>query len=122
MESCRFDGRGFLRRCFLIYGFAAGLAIIAGTSLGPWRSAAHAETAAYRTTINYVVQFYPLAFTYLQSTISTKNHLAGPVRISPIYQVVVAINDYTLYANTILSLAKEPAILNIRRRQPTIPS
>ena len=114
MKSGRLKNRWLLRRGSLpLCSVAAAIMILAGTFAGPWRSTAKAESAAYRTTVAYVVQFYPLAFTYIQSTISSKNRLAGPVRISPLYQVVVAINDDTLYANTILNLAKEPAVLTI---------
>jgi hypothetical protein len=113
MQSKRLEGRGVLRRCLVTCGLAAAIAIVAGASAGPWRSTAKAESAAYRTTIDYVTQFYPLAFTYFQSAVSSKNRFIGPDRISNIYQAVVAINDDTLYASTILTLADEPVVLTL---------
>jgi hypothetical protein len=68
---------------------------------------------AYATTLAYVVQFYPLWFTYEQSKIAPTNRLAGPDQISPIYQIVVAINDDTLYASTFVDLREQPLILTL---------
>src|SRR5262249_33560804 len=67
----------------------------------------------FSTTSNYIWHFYPLWFTYNQSKFATHNHLVGPDRISPIYQVVVAINDDTLYASTFLDLASQPVVLTV---------
>ena len=71
------------------------------------------EDDAYQTTIAYVVQFYPLWFTYYQTLFSESNRLTGPDRISPIYHYVVAINDDTLYASSFLDVSVEPVILTI---------
>lgn len=68
---------------------------------------------AFSTTLDYVVEFYPLWFTYYQSLIGTHNRLVGPERITPVYQTVVAINDDTLYASSFLDLDGEPLILKI---------
>jgi hypothetical protein len=51
-----------------------------------------ADKGAFATTVDYVLQFYPLWFTYNQFRIADLNRLVGPDRISPIYHVVVAIN------------------------------
>ncbi len=67
----------------------------------------------FETTVAYVVQFYPLWFTYYQSRIVPINRLAGPDRISPIYHIVVAINDDTLYASSLVDLSEQPVILTI---------
>lgn len=109
---------GSLRRRFLTWAVGIGIAI-ASTLFGPWQSSAYAESRAFKTTQSYVIQFYPLWFTYFQSQASSTNHLIGPVRISDIYHAVVAINDDTLYASTVLSVAKEPAILTIPRTRNT---
>ena len=59
------------------------------------------QSDIFATTAKYVVNFYPLWFTYNQSQVGlARNRLIGPERISPIYQSVVAINDDTLYAST----------------------
>ena len=114
MKRDQLESRRLSRRCcLLLSSVAAAITILAGAFAGPGRSTAKAESDAYRTTVAYVVQFYPLAFTFIQSNISSKNRLAGPLRISPLYQIVVAINDDTLYGSTILKLADEPAILTI---------
>ena len=67
---------------------------------------------AYVTTGAYVVTCYPLWFTYNQSRIASVNRLVGPDRISPIYQIVVAINDDTLYASTFIDVT-QPVILTV---------
>ena len=76
-------------------------------------AAAPPQASPLDTTVKYVEQFYPLWFTYLQSLYSTTNRLVGPDRISPLYQIVVAINDDTLYASTFLDLSAQPVILTV---------
>lgn len=49
----------------------------------------------------------------LPGGIAGQNRLVGPVRVTPIYQTVVAINVDTLYASTFLYLADQPVILTI---------
>jgi hypothetical protein len=73
------------------------------------------ELSAFDTTVAYVVQFYPLWFTYYQSRLAngSRNKLVGPDRISPIYHYVVAINVDTLYVSSYLNLAAQPVILTI---------
>jgi hypothetical protein len=79
----------------------------------PTVSQADSQGSAFATTVAYVVQFYPLWFTFNQSQGPNRNRLVGPDRISPLYQTVVAINDDTLYASTYLDLAAQPVILTI---------
>ncbi len=67
----------------------------------------------FETTVAYVAQFYPLWFTYYQSQIVPINRFAGPNRISPIYHIVVAINDDTLYASSLVDLSEQPVIVTI---------
>jgi hypothetical protein len=74
---------------------------------------ASSQGGAFATTVAYVVQFYPLWFTYNQSQGPNRNRLVGPDRISPLYQTVVAINDDTLYASTFIDLTAQPVILTI---------
>ncbi len=124
MKSEDFQGFGFLHRLCLTCGLTAGLAIIGGASPGAGQSLqsaqdvlaqqeAHSQTSAFTTTVAYVVQFYPLWFTYNQSLGATRNRLVGPDRISPAYQTVVAVNVDTLYASTFLDLTAQPVILTI---------
>ncbi len=68
---------------------------------------------AFETTRDYVLQFYPVWFTYYQTLFGTPNRLAGPNRISPLYHYVVAINDDTLYVSSFLDLSTGPVILNV---------
>lgn len=68
---------------------------------------------AYKTTFDYVVTFYPLWFTFQQWQVSSVNKFVGPIRISPIYHAVVAPNDDTLYANTVINLTDEPTVVTI---------
>jgi hypothetical protein len=74
---------------------------------------ASSQGSAFATTVAYVVQFYPLWFTYHQSQGLNRNRLVGPDRISPLYHSVVAINVDTLYASTFLDLTAQPVILTI---------
>jgi hypothetical protein len=67
----------------------------------------------FTTTEQYLTQFYPLWFTHNQWRQSTHNRMAGPDRISPLYKVVVAINDDTLYASSVMELGAQPVVLTI---------
>ena len=67
----------------------------------------------YQTAYNYLVTFYPRWFTWEQGSGGPCNSLVGPIRISPIYQAVVAINDDTLYTSAFIGAADEPAIITI---------
>lgn len=75
------------------------------------------DESVIETTQDYVERFYPLWFTYHQARenalVGATNHLAGPVRISPICNYVVANNDDTLYASSFLDLRVEPIVLTI---------
>jgi hypothetical protein len=125
---------GYLRRLCLVSALIAGLALTVGGSPGvaqaPVDPDAIAGNAAivpqlspFDTTIAYVVQFYPLWFTYYQSQLASnnRNRLVGPDRISPIYHYVVAINVDTLYASSYLDLTAEPVIVTIPRNTPPFP-
>jgi hypothetical protein len=57
--------------------------------------------------------YFRLWFTYYQSQYASSNRLVGPDRISPLYQIIVAINDDTLYASTFVDLRAQPVILTI---------
>jgi hypothetical protein len=72
-----------------------------------------AQDDPFATTRDYVSQFYPLWFTYYQTSLGTPNRMVGPNRISPIYHYVVAINDDTVYASSFLDLSMEPVIVTI---------
>ena len=71
------------------------------------------HTGPFKTTLDYVVNFYPLWFTYFQSLQATHNRLVGPETVTPVYKIVVAINVDTLYASTFLNLEAEPVIITI---------
>jgi hypothetical protein len=112
-----------LRRLSPMYGLVM-LALVAIGLSATWQVRASApkvsgnqetkpNSEAYTTTVAYVEHFYPLWFTYNQGRIAGENRLVGPVRVTPIYQAVVAINVDTLYASTFLYLADQPVILTI---------
>ena len=110
----------------LTFGFTSVASVEARGSATQTLTRGSRPAAAFATTKAYVEQFYPLWFTYLQSTIAPHNQLLGPDRISPVYQGVVAINDDTLYASTPLDLRgqcgpgcsfPEPAILTVPATQ-----
>ncbi len=71
------------------------------------------------TTKAYVEHFYPLWFNYYQSAVTTINRLAGPDEITPLYHIVVAINDDTVYVSTFLNLHTEPVVLTVPSTQTT---
>lgn len=73
----------------------------------------HWQRHAFATTIKYVIEFYPLWFTYYQSFVARQNILAGPIRVSPLYHIVVAINVDTIYASAFINVVAEPVILTI---------
>lgn len=74
----------------------------------------HLQSAdPYQTAFQYLVTFYPRWFTWEQGSGGPCNHLIGPIRISPIYQAVVAINDDTLYTSAFIGAADEPVIITI---------
>jgi hypothetical protein len=121
----------YLQRLCLVSVLTAGLALTVGGSPGLAQTPVDPDAIAgnpaivpqlspFDTTVAYVVQFYPLWFTYYQSqlAINNRNHLVGPNRISPIYHYVVAINVDTLYASSYLNLSDQPVILTI----PTTPA
>jgi hypothetical protein len=95
---------GYLRRFCLVSALTAGVALVAGGSPGVAQSVdpdaiagnpeAVSQLSPFDTTVAYVVQFYPLWFTYYQRLLGTlnTNHLVGPERVSPIYHFVVAVN------------------------------
>jgi hypothetical protein len=85
----------------------------------PTNQGTQSLTPAFTTALDYVVQFYPLWFTYHQSLAATHNRFVGPLRISPLYRIVVAINDDTLYASNFLDVAAQPVIPKIPRAKAT---
>src|SRR5262245_57788625 len=76
MKSKDLQGCGVLRRLCLLCGLAAGLAIMVGggPSLASMQNSSAKQQGkhgisqkdAYLTTVDYVVHFYPLWFTYYQ--------------------------------------------------------
>jgi hypothetical protein len=112
------------RRLCLLCGIMVGFAAVFGQGLQPSsaRAQAEAETLSgkkphhseqYTTTYDYVINFYPLWFTYYQSQVANRNRLVGPDRISPLYHIVVAINDDTLYASTFVDVGTQPLVVTI---------
>jgi hypothetical protein len=124
MKSQKLQVYAYLRRLCLAFALTAGLGMTAAGSSGAAQTVVDPDAIAgnasivpqlspFDTTVAYVVQFYPLWFTYYQSLLATPNRLAGPNRISPIYHYVVAINVDTLYASSFLDLTAQPVILEI---------
>jgi len=134
MKSQEFRVHAYLRRLCLASALTAAVAITAGVSAGaaqipvdPDEIAGNAaivsQLSPFNTTVAYVVQFYPLWFTYYQSQLAflKRNKLVGPNRISPIYHYVVAINVDTLYASSYLDLSAQPVVLTIPESTSTPP-
>jgi hypothetical protein len=80
------------------------------------RAAAGGPT--YNTTLNYVIRFYPRWLTYYQQSLAPQlNRLTGPVRMGPLYGLVVAPNDDTIYAQFLLDLSAGPQVFTIPKTQ-----
>jgi Protein of unknown function (DUF1254) len=125
---------GYLRRVCLASALTASLAMTIGGPAGVAQTVVDPDTIAgnaqivpqlspFNTTVAYVVQFYPLWFTYYQSRLASLrvNQLVGPDRISPIYHYVVAINVDTLYASSYLNLTAQPLVVTIPGKTPPFP-
>ncbi len=124
----------YLRRLCLASALTAALAMTTGAPAGAEQvpvdpdaiagnSAIVSQLSPFNTTVAYVVQFYPLWFTYYQRQLGRQpNRLVGPIRVSPIYHYAVAVNVDTLYASTFLDLATEPVILTVPAPAPPLTS
>jgi len=76
--------------------------------------AAHIQPLDARSVaLKYVTVFYPRWFTYYQADEGPCNRLVGPVRVSPLYHAVVAINVDTVYASAFIGVKKEPTIVTV---------
>jgi len=133
MKNERLRVYDYLRRLCLVSALSTGLGMTASISPGGAQTVvdpdaisgnpgAVSQLSPFNTTVAYVVQFYPLWFTYYQSLLAHANRLVGPIRVSPIYHYVVAINVDTLYASTLLDLSAEPVILTIPATTPPLTS
>jgi hypothetical protein len=122
----------YLRRLCLVSALTVGLVMTAGVSPGAAQEPVDPDAIAgntaivpqlspFDTTVAYVVQFYPLWFTYYQSLLARPDSLAGPIRVSPIYHFAVAVNVDTLYASSFLDLTAEPAVVTIPGNTPPFP-
>lgn len=107
------------RLCRTLVTLAAGWMLGASPVAAQTSKAAAAADDIHATTVEYVATFYPLWFTWYQSQYASTNRLVGPDRISSVYQIVVAINDDTLYASTFIDLSVEPVILTIPSTEAT---
>lgn len=121
-ERDRRSGRaGRLVLSAILAGLVAALALASSaTAAEPssgqapvGRAAGLADPAIGELGKAYVEEFYPLWFTYYQSVIVPPNELVGPVEITPLYQIVVAINVDTVYASSFVDISAEPVILTV---------
>lgn len=79
----------------------------------------------YDVAYEYTVRFFPRFFTWMQFHINSDNsakqsagesfanRLTGPAGMGPEYQIVVAINDDTIYAEAFLDVSNGPVVLTI---------
>jgi len=118
MKSKVFSKSAVVRRMWLVCGVIAGLVLGAGGGASHRGSAVNAgglptSEMPFGVTIDYLVTFYPVWFTYYQSTHAPANRLVGPDRMSPLFHEVVAPNDDTLYVSSFMDLRTQPQILTI---------
>ena len=131
MKNERLRVYDYLRRLCLVSALSTGLGMTASISPGGAQTVvdpdaisgnpgAVSQLSPFDTAVAYVVQFYPLWFTYYQRLLGNlnTNHLVGPDRVSPIYHFAVAVNVDTLYASSFLDLTAQPVVVTI----PTMPS
>ena len=116
MKNEKFPNSRPARHVSALCGLGVAIGIAAGSfGAGSLASAQvkdpSSDKLAFDTTVAYVVEFYPLWFTYHQAAVL--NRLVGPERVTPLYQTVVAINVDTIYASVYLDLSAEPVILTI---------
>jgi hypothetical protein len=113
MKSKNSPNSGALRRLCFLCGLTA---VFASQPLASAQDISVQQPASHRdelvTTAAYVTTFYPLWFTFYQRQVASVNRLVGPTNVTALYQIVVAINDDTLYASTFFDLT-EPVILTI---------
>lgn len=100
-----------LRRALVFPALLSAVWMLFATVGAP---AANAQQATpLQTTEKYVETFYPLWFTYYQASLGTFNSLVGPRRVTPLYQLVVAINNDTIYGSTFLDLTDQPQVFTL---------
>lgn len=107
---------GILRRLYAAGGLvlaAAGFGGAGQSLVSAQNGQGGSQSEIRATTQEYVETFYPLWFTNYQSQISNVNRIAGPDKVTNIYQIVVAINVDTIYASTYLDLTTEPVVLKV---------
>ena len=68
---------------------------------------------AEAATEQYVERFFPLWLTYTQFVKASCNQLIGPDQMDPVFQTIVAPNDDTFYASSLVSVQVEPVLLTI---------
>lgn len=111
--------QGIVRWCLCLLAAVGVLAAVApGPAVAGPQPAATSE-AAYSTTVNYTIRFYPRFITYVQQNLSQPNYLQGPDGMGPLYGAVVAINDDTIYGSFFLNLLDGPQIFTIPRTNAT---
>ena len=105
----------FLCRLTVVLSLAAAFLgpeqFSAGAGQGP-RNKPSSDDLVFDTAAAYLVQFYPLWFTYNQSS-DHQNRLVGPERVTALYQTVVAINVDTIYASAYLDLTAQPVVVTV---------
>lgn len=75
--------QGIVRWCLCLLAAVGVLAAVApGPAVAGPQPAATSE-AAYSTTVNYTIRFYPRFITYVQQNLSQPNYLQGPGRHGP---------------------------------------
>lgn len=97
--------------------FVSLLALVLSVVAGPTAQAkgkAAAAQAERNAAQAYVQEFWPIVLSNEQTTLIAPNNLLGPTRITPVYQSIVAINNDTLYASSLVDLRSgDPVIVTI---------
>ncbi|MFD4868148.1 DUF1214 domain-containing protein [Streptomyces sp. NPDC058412] len=100
---------------FAAFAVAASLLLGGTATANPKPPADGAGGAVRATAASYVEHFYPRWFTYLQNPRDlAANSLTGPATMSPVFGLVVAPNDDTLYVRAFVDMTNgQPLILTV---------
>jgi hypothetical protein len=95
----------------------ASAAARAGGSQATAARATAAQATAAQTARQYVIRFWPRYISFVTQNTVVRVHgynsLLGPVKITPQFHAVVAINDDTRYAFGMVNLTNGPVVLTI---------
>ena len=107
------------RRCVLLLGALCCSGVLSGTAPADAIPVTGSKGPIYQATLAYVEHFYPRWLSYEQDLKLRPNMLVAPQEMTPDIRVIVAPNDDTLYAASLMDLTKQAVILTVPRTTAT---